>query len=369
MGGVQNSQRWDVLVLGGGPAGAAAALSLRKAGALVLLVEASRTAAPHPGNALRGEGLVCLDELGLGAEFLEQNQLVSKSHCVRWGARVSERSTREAPYVAPYHIDRSSFDEFLLRACEQRGVTVRRGARCMDARLDGHQVVVSVREESGMSVEQAPLAIDATGRSARISRRLGGKRSYIDGLLGLWKLCSGDGSVGFGVETGPDGWWYSAPAGSNRLSVVYFTELGRGRLRPLEEIWSQALLDAPWTSSRLTRFAESAPCQVYRAGPEWTELDASVPVLPVGDAAMSFDPISGDGLCFALRSGLEAARALHEPSLRSSYLNGARDIYAAHLRSRECAYLEERRIRTTSFWRVERDRPRQIQASATASPP
>jgi flavin-dependent dehydrogenase len=75
----------------------------------------------------------------------------------------------------------------------------------------------------------------------------------------------------------------------------------------------------------------------------------------VGDAAAAFDPISGSGVCFALRSALEAAEALDAAkrganALLGAYQRGVQRVFAEHLLRRRAIYRSESRWDAAPFW-------------------
>ncbi|HEX6764120.1 MAG TPA: hypothetical protein VF103_01555, partial [Polyangiaceae bacterium] len=93
----------------------------------------------------------------------------------------------------------------------------------------------------------------------------------------------------------------------------------------------------------------------YVAGPSFTEWDPGAGWLPVGDAALAFDPISSDGLCFALRSALEAAPVVESALAGSTdalvaYRRGLRDVYDQHIERRTALYGSEQRWPNSPFW-------------------
>ncbi|HEY3493474.1 MAG TPA: hypothetical protein VGK73_02260 [Polyangiaceae bacterium] len=79
--------------------------------------------------------------------------------------------------------------------------------------------------------------------------------------------------------------------------------------------------------------------------------------LPVGDAACSLDPMSGAGLLFALRSGIDAAGAVADGAsgrtqAYGEYQAGLLAALRLHARERTHAYAAERRFPESSFWRA-----------------
>lgn len=357
---------WDAIVVGAGPAGSSAALALHGRGTRVLLLERSTIRQAHPGESLVGEGLVCLDELGLSEAFRALEARPCYLHHIRWSGKSFERPSILRSSGEPYQLDRVAFDEMLLGECGKRGIPVKRGAIVSSIAAETGAVRVEFRDEAGQRVStESAHVIDATGRSAWVCRHLGARRERADKLVALAatfeRLSTEPSSL---IESAPNGWWYSAPRPGGLMTAMYVTELSSESARDVEEIWQPALTSAPFTAQRVRDRSRLSPVRAYRAGPEWTELDPSVNVLPVGDAALSFDPMAGDGLCFALRSGIEAARAIASTSLRRAYRKGTQQIYDTHLEEREAAYAAERALRPAPFWQCRRD----VIAGALGSP-
>jgi flavin-dependent dehydrogenase len=346
---------WDVLVVGAGPAGCASALALQKRGARVLVLERSAERRPHPGESLVGEGLVCLEELGALDAFRALEARPCFLHRVHWAGKSAELSSWQRRGGHSHQLDRVAFDTMLQNECKRRGVTVKLGSKLTELALEGTGIHAQLSGDTHEALS-ARFVIDATGRSTWVCRRLGARRQRADRLV-AWAATFYRGTCEPSslIESGPEGWWYSAPRPGGLMTAMYISELLASPAPDPEALWFGAMADAPLTHQRLSGQTRCSDFQAYRAGPEWTEIDASAPVLPVGDAALSFDPMAGDGLCFALRSGLEAARAIDSLVLRRAYVEGACGIYESHLREREAAYAAERSLRRSPFWKQRRD--------------
>src|SRR3954471_18842046 len=119
---------WDVLVVGGGPAGSAAGIALRQHGARGRVVERNRARRAHPGESLVGQGIRCLDELGVGAAFCALEARPSYLHRIHWAGKMLERPALRTRSGPTHHLDRAVFDDTLLTECERRGIAVKRGA-------------------------------------------------------------------------------------------------------------------------------------------------------------------------------------------------------------------------------------------------
>ena len=199
----------------------------------------------------------------------------------------------------------------------------------------------------------AGRVIDATGRPAWLARQLGARRRSTDRLIGVARGFAGGSCEPFTlVEAADEGWWYSAPRPGGRLVALFLTD-GDSPARAVrgDEVWARCLASAPLTRARLGRAGTAGAARAYLAGPAVLDWDPRQPFLPVGDAALSFDPVAADGLCFALRSGLEAAAVLlgRRGSPRA-YRDGVHQIFAQHLARRALIYQAERQVRPTPFW-------------------
>lgn len=355
---------WDVLVIGGGPAGSAAALSLHERGARVLLLERTRTRSAHPGESLLASGLACLSELGVGDAFRELEARPSYLHRIHWAGRTVERPalwTRAGP---THHLDRQAFDDMLLAECEKRSIDVRRGASVTRLRCAQGRVFADMQSEGVTQATECAGLIDATGRAAWACRRLAARRERADRLVAfVASFERGDSEPSTLIESSADGWWYCAPQPRGWMTAMYVTELLDRQASNVRTLWNDALERAPATRARVSNRVQRSSVRAYRAGPEWTHFDPDLPVVPVGDGALSFDPMAGKGLAFALRSGIEAAEAVGSASGRRAYRDKARGIYESHLRDRETGYALERPLRDSRFWSAPRDR------SSPPSPP
>lgn len=215
------------------------------------------------------------------------------------------------------------------------------------------------RGAKGTQQLRALHLIDASGRSAWLSRRLGATRHSVDKLVGVVRWFEAEAHEPLTlIEAVEEGWWYSAPLPESGLVVAHLTDaaLSTSQGQPIPDRFAQRLDAAPFTRLRLARPGTVRHRLTCLAAPGFTTWDASEPFLPVGDALVSFDPIAGQGLCFALRSALEAATVIEEaragdPTAFDRYRRGARGVFDEHLRLRQRYYSIEPRWANAPFWR------------------
>jgi 2-polyprenyl-6-methoxyphenol hydroxylase-like FAD-dependent oxidoreductase len=162
------------------------------------------------------------------------------------------------------------------------------------------------------------------------------------------------------VESTPNGWWYSAPAPERGAVALWLTDADEPTARAQRvEVWESCLKAAPHTRARLAELAPTGSVRSFAATPSATNWAPADDWLPVGDAAIAFDPISGNGLAFALRSALEASVVFGAArggcfEWFERYRAGVRDVYIQHLTRRAELYATVRRWPGSRFWARQR---------------
>jgi flavin-dependent dehydrogenase len=348
---------WDAVVVGGGPAGSVAAYQLARSGRRVLLLEANQGRPRRIGESLRGIAGALLRSIGLGA-ILNQGHQTSCGNASSWGdTRLVYTDFIQDPHGLGWHLDRKRFDEDLRCAASLAGARRRRARVQVIDRIDGVGFSLGLADGSRLRTR---WVIDATGRNALVARSQGARRTRDDGLLSLhaWvRPKRAEAHRRTLVESAAIGWWYTACI-SRAVRVVSLhvdAEQARAILRKASA-WSEhlaathhmrdlvgasALPSKPWVvdaaGGRLDRFA----------GAGW---------LAVGDAALSFDPISAQGLYNALYTGMRGAEVVHRllehPGADlAGYSERLESIRAAYRRHHALAYQMEARWTGAAFWK------------------
>jgi flavin-dependent dehydrogenase len=357
----------DVLVAGGGPAGAAAAIALAQSGLRVLLVERSTYGSFRPGEALPPYTSLLLDQLGVRERFLASDARPAFAIRSAWGAaELAEQHFILNPYGDGWHIDRRRFDAMLADAAVDAGATVVRGATVSEvARVDDGFAAV-IAGPGGSRREQARVIVDATGRGARVARALGARAVAYDRLVGLMGVLAPGAAIDeesevLLLEATADGWWYSAPLPAGGLLVAFMTdsdELARSGLRPGTR-WARALSGARHTSARAEKFLHVEDVRVRRASTSRLDRAAGDGWIAVGDAASAYDPLSAEGVCKAIESGLRGGDAVgaHLTGNNAALANHAARVdvdFQHYLRERARYYGVETRWPGSLFWQRRR---------------
>lgn len=366
-------ERVDVLVAGGGPAGCAAAVTLRShaPGLAVAVVEASEYGGERVGETLAPHAAEVLDHLGVGDAFRARGHHPAYATAAAWGDAV--------PHVNEFvfhvrqvgwHLDRGAFDAMLAERAGACGASVLSGVRVRDAvRADGGWRVTL----SSGRVLHARFLVDATGSGAMLARRIGSARSRacdrLAGFIRFYREAEG-GAPHTLVEAFADGWWYTAPLPEGRRVVACMTDTDVARtLRPDDDACWDALLrtTAPMVCDALGRSTQDGAPVVRAARPRRLDPPCGDGWIAVGDAASTFDPLSSQGILKALRSGIFAAYAVGDLLATGDgtgmerYRAFVRREFEGYLRSRARYYAEEARWPDHAFWRR-----RHAHVSATA---
>jgi flavin-dependent dehydrogenase len=310
--------------------------------------------ARHRAESLRATARVALEELGLSSSFEREANRPSYLRKSSWAGQVLERHSLEGIHGPDHHLDRARFDDWFLEHARERRVECFVPMRVVAARFDGHVWRLELGGRSGLVNVSARTLIDATGRSASLGRKLGARVIRRDRLVGLARRHAAPPHEPIAlVESAENGWWYSAPVPSGELVALFVTEPEARQTR--SEQWKIGLASAPLTRARLEPATALDAPRAYAVAPQLTVAEDQAPWLAVGDAAAAFDPLSGDGLCFALRSALEAATCVQASlsgasSALAAYRAGVARVFEHHLARRAEYYRAEQLSRASSFW-------------------
>ena len=171
----------DVAVIGGGPAGAATALALVRAGRSVVMLEKSRYDVTNIGETLPPRARAWLERLGVWRRFVADGHRPSPAVLSAWGDSELQATHHVfSPYGQGWHVDRPQrFDAMLGEAASNAGVRVRCGTTlgtCESLGNDGWRLELTpARRTGGGEHLHARCVVDATGRVAVWARQAGGE--------------------------------------------------------------------------------------------------------------------------------------------------------------------------------------------------
>jgi flavin-dependent dehydrogenase len=315
----------DVLILGGGPSGAAAAIRLARLGFDTALVEKCAFPRSHVGICLGDRTLSLLDFLGLGDRFGPAGFWKRALTAVSWGGSGARFVEQKG-----CHVDRALLDRLLLEKAVEEGATVYQPARAKGgpaALEDGWRFDFSVAGDERRVTSK--FVVDAAGRrpalpGARIRDGLPLVALHAD-----WRLDRAARYDGL-IESGRRGWAWYAQTGEDRALVSLFLDprgAGLGHRGSLQPDFEELLKEFPVLQQGLS----GQQCSPPRAC-DATSLHSADPVgarhIRVGDACMSVDPLSSQGVHLALQSGIQAAVVLNTMLRKPENSDLARHFYA-----------------------------------------
>jgi flavin-dependent dehydrogenase len=334
-------EAYDVVVIGGGPAGASTGALTAEHGHRTLILERSEVPRFHVGESLIPETYWTLKRLGL-IERLQESAYPRK-YSVQF---FSEGLKPSAPFYFDEYKDcessqtwqvwRDTFDQMLLERAVELGATVHAKAQVIEAHFDGDRatgVRVKVAGPNGERVEKdisCKVLVDATGQSAFLASRLGLKDTDPALKKGtVWTYFEDarrdpgrdEGATLIMQTADKQSWFWFIPLPGNVTSIgctadmdVLFAGGTTG-----EESFNRELERCPAMVERLagaTRVRDYMTTKDYTyysrqgAGPGWTL---------VGDAYGFIDPVYSSGVFLALKSAEFAADAIHEAFQKNDF--------------------------------------------------
>jgi flavin-dependent dehydrogenase len=359
--------RYDVVVLGGGPAGTATALSLRQhAPSLSLaLIEQSTYDKIRIGETLPPIVQPLLEQLGVWNVFLNEEHVPAYGSCSAWGS--DQLLDNEFIYYATgrgWHLDRGRFDAMLAREATNRGIASYGGAKFISSERAGQRRwCLAVQTENGEEISiEAAFVVDATGRRAVFASQQGVRKVLLDQLLGVFVFFSLHGGPPLTdsytlVEAWEEGWWYSALLPDEKIAVVCMSDsdiVKKLRLSSAAK-WIELMNETRYIKARVRQAEPLAAPSVHAAYSHRLERITGEAWLATGDAATTFDPLSSLGIFKGLRSGIMASYAIGDyfkgssSSLEKYEAIQARE-FEEYLSTRTDYYGQERRWENSPFW-------------------
>jgi flavin-dependent dehydrogenase len=324
----------EVVVIGGGPAGATAATLVAQHGRSVTLLERERFPRFHVGESLIPETFWVLERLGM-LDRMRDSPFVEK-HSVQF---VNEKGILSEPFYFHDHkpqessrtwqVVRSEFDEMMLRNAAAQGVDVHEGMRVREVLFDEtsgtpRATGVRVQDESGGVCDiTADVVVDASGQGSMIMSRLG-LRAWDPELkkAAIWTYWKAA-DRGAGRDEGAtivmqldakQGWFWYIPLHDGTVSVgvvAGFDYLFKERAtKDPEAIYFEEVARCPGLQPKIAAAEVAAPIRVAKEYSYRSSTVSGDGWVLVGDAFGFLDPLYSSGLLLALKSGQLAADAV-----------------------------------------------------------
>lgn len=315
----------DVLVVGGGPAGATTAALLAERGHRVILVEKDRHPRFHIGESLLPHNLPLFDRLGVREEVERTSihkygiEFVSAYH----GKSVTYDFARALDKRFPYsfQVRRSTFDHILLKNAAAKGAEVIEDCRVTSIKFpeDGHPRV-EARDGKGRTLNwTSKFVVDASGRDTLLAAQLGFKKrnpknnsAAIFGHFTGARRLPGKAEGNISVVWFDNGWFWFIPLsdGTTSIGAVCPAAFFKNRGTDLSNFFKSIIESCPEIAMRLKDaqlVGDVTATGNYSYGADYAS--GSKFVL-VGDACAFIDPVFSTGVYLAMTMAFRAADAV-----------------------------------------------------------
>jgi len=323
------SDRYPVVIIGGGPAGSAAATILSQRGVRCVVFERERFPRFHIGESLIPDTYWTLRRMNL-IEKLRASHFVKK-YSVQF---VADDGRLSAPFYFMNHrphessqtwqVLRSEFDQLLLNTAREHGAEVHEGVRVSDVLFEGDRAVgVRISDLEGQPrVVRCDVVIDASGQSSLLMHKLNLK--IPDPVLrkgAIWTYFQGahrdqgqdEGATIVLQVQGKKGWFWYIPLHNDIVSVgitADFDYLFSGRGIDHGRIYEEELERCPAVKQRVAKGRRVARYYATKDFSYRAKQAAGNGWVLVGDALGFLDPLYSSGVLLALKSGELAADAV-----------------------------------------------------------
>jgi flavin-dependent dehydrogenase len=298
----------QVMIAGGGPAGAALALRLARLGCDVWLAEGQAFPRRHIGVSLAPAAMPVLDQIGVRDRLEAMPCYRPASTIVHWAGRTD--ILEHPPGQAGALVNRGRFDQILLDEARRAGVRLLQPARVVAARRGRSHVWEVEIESEGRSraVTTRFLAIAAGRRSA-----LWGRRKRVSApVLALHGFCKAARGVTpqVRVEAAESCWYWAAPLADGTVAAAVFLDPQQlRRFSSVPDAFSQLLGASRLIGPCIAGAPEAV--EACSASRDIIEPGADRDFIRVGDAAFTVDPLSAQGVLHAIVSGLQGAAVVN----------------------------------------------------------
>jgi flavin-dependent dehydrogenase len=319
---------YDVVVIGGGPAGATVSTLLADAGLRVAVFERERFPRFHIGESLIPETYWVLQRLGMlpkmqGSHFVKKYSVQFVNASGKLSAPFYFWDNKPHECSQTWQVVRSEFDQMMLENAREHGAEAHEGVHVLEVTFDGDRATgVTVQDAAGTRRQiAAKVVVDASGQAALLQNRF--KLRVWDPVLNkgaIWTYWKGayrdtgrdEGATMVLQTSDRKGWFWYIPLHDDTVSVgivAPFDYLFKGR-HGHEQTYQEEVERCPAVSSRISAATRATG---YFATRDYsyrsTEVAGDGWVL-IGDAFGFLDPLYSSGVLLALKSGELAADAI-----------------------------------------------------------
>ena len=327
-----NTNNYDVIVMGGGPAGSSVAGMLAREGRQVILFEKEIFPRHHIGESLMTDTYWTFRRLGL-LEKLKESPFVRK-YSVQFANPAGKESRPFYFFEAVHHesavtwqVTRAEFDHLLINHAAEQGATVHQGVLVKQVLFEGDRAVgVEVQMQDGTREKfYANVVVDATGQMAMLSNKFRWRvrdpklkkavlYSYFKGAHREPDL-NGGATLVLRTQAGSGGWFWYIPLENDITSVGIVADpdyLLKGRGQDLAKIFQEEIEKCEPCRRRVAPGERVDKIYSILDYSYRSKQNAGNGFILIGDAYGFLDPIYSSGVLLALKMAELAADAIHD---------------------------------------------------------
>ena len=327
-----NNNTYDVIVMGGGPAGSSVASMLAREGRQVILFEKEVFPRHHIGESLMTDTYWTFRRMGL-LEKLRDSPFVRK-YSVQFANAAGKESRPFYFFEAVHHesavtwqVTRAKFDELLINHAADQGAVVHQGVLVKQVLFEGDRAVgVEVQMPDGTREQFfAKVIVDATGQMAMLSNkfrwRVRDPKLKKAVLYSYWKGAhrepdlNGGATLVLRTEHGSGGWFWYIPLEDDITSVGIVADpdyLLKGRGQDLAKIYQEEIDKCEPCRKRVAEGERVDKIYSILDYSYRSKHNAGNGFIIIGDAYGFLDPIYSSGVLLALKMAELAADAIHD---------------------------------------------------------
>lgn len=352
----------EVIIIGNGIAGVTLAMLLKRKGISFALLHRKGEKKPFAlGETLPPSAMPLLQQLQLLSLFEENAYRKTYGYHSMWGSsRVTDINFyHHNPYKNGLKINKSQTLDTMQDFIRDEMISYTKGFEIIH---EAHGNTVVLAKNDGVKMVQGKILVDATGRNRAVLQKLDIQATTHDELVVLSchipKLKHPKLTHEVYVESFKEGWGIVSALNETENICSIFTHKNHEILSKLKDVsqWKSVLAETVYLKDFLTEDVQvkfkggNANSSVANktSGSNW---------LALGDAAMSFDPLSSHGITNTIYTAVRAAEAIEkklteaDPDAFREYGETMQKIYQQYLLSKNKLYQQETRWKNSEFWK------------------
>jgi len=360
------SSKYDVVIIGGGPAGCSTALMLNKLSKLkVLVLESGHYAKQRAGESIPPDTRLLFKQLNIWQEFLSDDHDPCLGSSSVWGhSELGYNDYIFNPMGHGWHLNRKKFDRFFSQQLKNRNIDHLQDTKVYKSQIIDDRHVLSIKAKNGFTFQlESSFVVDAGGFNSSFAKKQGARKKTDDELVCITsfyqQINRNDIKQLTLLEATEYGWWYAAQLPNNTLAIALACDKSFSKFFQINKHinWFKLLKNSSINIYKAMNKSQYIQDSIRVNSISSYVLDQIVGKswLATGDAACAFDPISAGGIYKALTHGISAAKTIcdyfngNNFALRS-YSNMIQSDFQHYLENKRYLYQKEKRWKKSPFW-------------------